>query len=425
MTNKAGKTPASPSGAHRESSMPRAPAPRGPDNQTIQALFRRGVVHAKLEVGDIDDPEEHAADRMADRVMRSADGACCTACAGGGSCEEEAVRRAPEGSGGASASVSAGASVRAGLAGGGAPLPKHVRGFFEPRFGRDLGDVRLHTDAAAAASARALGARAYALGPNIAFAVGRYQPDSTAGRHLLAHELAHVVQGGRTPPLRRQTEGEDHIAQFRTQLAADHEQAAIAAARAMTPDETARVLANPSLRMRVRPDRAARLGCLVGPRAHQLQRSFEIFSAASCGQTLPRTRKRPSRFRTFCLFIIGGNCCAKDFYSPKADIHVNASARSENNRSCLRLIFGQEPKPCVIEACSRRGLCEQTLRLNARSRYDELAKALRRQPDVLRQRCEQLLLPGFAPGNKPFPYASRPIIRGGIHQDIAFSIHQA
>jgi outer membrane protein OmpA-like peptidoglycan-associated protein len=64
----------------------------------------------------------------------------------------------------------------------------------ESAFGRDFSHVRVHTDAPAAASARALRARAFTLGSDIAFAAGRYAPSTPAGRSLIAHELAHVVQ---------------------------------------------------------------------------------------------------------------------------------------------------------------------------------------------------------------------------------------
>ncbi len=62
------------------------------------------------------------------------------------------------------------------------------------RAGHDFGRVRIHTDAQAAASARAVGALAYTVGEHIVFGEGQYQQDSAAGRRLLAHELAHTVQ---------------------------------------------------------------------------------------------------------------------------------------------------------------------------------------------------------------------------------------
>lgn len=76
----------------------------------------------------------------------------------------------------------------------GEPLAKAERDFFEPRFGRGFGGVRLHTGAEAAESARSLGARAYTVGQDIVFAGGEYAPHTAPGRRLLAHELAHTVQ---------------------------------------------------------------------------------------------------------------------------------------------------------------------------------------------------------------------------------------
>jgi hypothetical protein len=78
--------------------------------------------------------------------------------------------------------------------GDGQPLPAATRAFFEPRFGWDFGGVRVHTGSAAAAAARNLRASAFTTGSDIVFAAGAYAPATTAGRSLLAHELAHVVQ---------------------------------------------------------------------------------------------------------------------------------------------------------------------------------------------------------------------------------------
>ncbi len=72
----------------------------------------------------------------------------------------------------------------------------------ESRFGHDFSRVRIHTDDRAAASARAVSANAYTVGDQIAFAAGRYSPESPSGRRLIAHELAHVrQQAGRSPNL--------------------------------------------------------------------------------------------------------------------------------------------------------------------------------------------------------------------------------
>jgi hypothetical protein len=61
-------------------------------------------------------------------------------------------------------------------------------------YGQPLGDVRVHHDDHAAALSRAVSARAFTVGSDIFFGAGEYQPDSSGGRELLAHELAHVVQ---------------------------------------------------------------------------------------------------------------------------------------------------------------------------------------------------------------------------------------
>lgn len=82
------------------------------------------------------------------------------------------------------------------LRGAGMPLPQETRDFFEPRFGQDFRQVRVHTGAAAAETASSINARAYTIGQDIVFGPQHYDPTSHAGRLLLAHELTHVVQQG-------------------------------------------------------------------------------------------------------------------------------------------------------------------------------------------------------------------------------------
>ncbi|VVB95211.1 Uncharacterised protein [uncultured archaeon] len=76
----------------------------------------------------------------------------------------------------------------------GEPLDSGTRAFMEPRFGHDFSKVRVHTDAKAAESARAVNAMAYTVGQNVVFGANLYVPGSTEGQRLLAHELTHVVQ---------------------------------------------------------------------------------------------------------------------------------------------------------------------------------------------------------------------------------------
>lgn len=74
------------------------------------------------------------------------------------------------------------------------PMDAASRTFMESRFGQDFSQVRIHTDAEANESAHSLNALAYTVGHDVVFAAGQYAPDTSAGRHLLAHELTHVLQ---------------------------------------------------------------------------------------------------------------------------------------------------------------------------------------------------------------------------------------
>lgn len=78
--------------------------------------------------------------------------------------------------------------------GGGAPLGDGVRADMETRLGSDFSDVRVHTDGKAHESATSVNAQAYTVGSDIVFQSGSYDPGSSAGQHMLAHELTHVVQ---------------------------------------------------------------------------------------------------------------------------------------------------------------------------------------------------------------------------------------
>ena len=78
--------------------------------------------------------------------------------------------------------------------GGGAPLDDATRGDMEARFGQDFGDVRVHTDAKASASAESVGANAYTVGSDIVFRGGHFDAGTPTGQRTLAHELSHVVQ---------------------------------------------------------------------------------------------------------------------------------------------------------------------------------------------------------------------------------------
>jgi hypothetical protein len=103
------------------------------------------------------------------------------------------------------------------MRGGGQPLDQNARAYFEPRFGIDFSNVRIHTNNEASETARSINARAYTVGNNIVFKNGNYVPESEAGKKLLAHELAHVIQQkGENRNIIRRWDGEYHELMTRT-----------------------------------------------------------------------------------------------------------------------------------------------------------------------------------------------------------------
>lgn len=207
-------------------------------NAAVGLLINRLRLLPKLTVNRPGDRYEQEADRVANQVMRRPDPhgvapgpvigsrgltalqRCGCGGEGGGGGEPCAAcrQRETEGQDGGGSSLhrseagpapvdTAPPIVHDVLRSPGKPLDGATRSFMEPRFGRDLGDVRIHTGAQAATSARAVHARAYTVGRDVVFAAGRYQPETEGGRWLLAHELAHVVQqAGPAPALRRYDE---------------------------------------------------------------------------------------------------------------------------------------------------------------------------------------------------------------------------
>ncbi|MES0491949.1 MAG: DUF4157 domain-containing protein, partial [Leptospirales bacterium] len=78
--------------------------------------------------------------------------------------------------------------------GGGRSLSSGERSYYEPRFGRSFGGVKIHTDSKAAQLSRSVNARAFTVGSEVFFGAGEYSPETTKGKKLMAHELTHTVQ---------------------------------------------------------------------------------------------------------------------------------------------------------------------------------------------------------------------------------------
>ena len=192
---------------HSTEAAPKAgPQPAAPAQSTLaQRLGNAGllrILQAKLAVGDSQDHFEQEADRVADQVMRMPDMA-----AGSGpahaSTRTTAVQRAADATSALPVVDTALEAAVAALDGRGGPLSPEIRSFMEPRFGADLGDVRIHTDAHAHDLARSVNARAFAVGRNVVFGAGYYAPQTDSGRRLIAHELTHTLQQGAATRLAR------------------------------------------------------------------------------------------------------------------------------------------------------------------------------------------------------------------------------
>lgn len=163
----------------------------GPDEPCPDCAGGPGV-QAQLTVSVPGDPAEVEAERVADHVMHRASPVGAIAGGEGGGM----VLSASAGAAGGPA-----APFQVPPRSTGRPLHDDTRRFFESRFQRGFGAVRIHDDRAAADSARQIRARAYTHGDQIVFAQGQYAPDRAGGQRLLAHELTHVVQQRADAPL--------------------------------------------------------------------------------------------------------------------------------------------------------------------------------------------------------------------------------
>ncbi len=150
-------------------------------------------IQAKLGIRQPGDAYEWKADRMAEAVVRIPEqaGHCVPGCS-------PSLQRLASDS---PAADYVPADLEEVLNSPGKPLDGTIRAFMESRFGYDFGHVRVHADAQAGASAQALNARAYTVGCHVVFGTGQFSPDTTDGKKLIAHELAHTIQQsrGQTP----------------------------------------------------------------------------------------------------------------------------------------------------------------------------------------------------------------------------------
>ena len=160
----------------------------------INAPSQQTIVQPKLELTTPGDSYEREADRMADFVMRKAYSGLPTEMPSTSSVLPPLIsRRASSSTSGVAVDSATESGIHASR-GGGHPMPTALRSQMESGFETDFSRVRLHTGSAAEAMSNDLSAKAFTYGNDIYFNRGQYSPDTTAGQHLIAHELTHVVQ---------------------------------------------------------------------------------------------------------------------------------------------------------------------------------------------------------------------------------------
>jgi hypothetical protein len=190
-------------------------------NQAVQRMLAQRQIQTKLEVGAADDVYEQEANRVASDVMRMSDPALeeeelqmqriqreglpeeeelqMQRIQREGLPEEEELQMQRIQRSSATEVPEVTTDVESTIErsrGGGQAMPDTAQEFFGARMGQDFSGVNIHTGAEADTLNRQLEARAFTTGSDIYFRDGEYNPESSAGKELLAHELTHVVQQG-------------------------------------------------------------------------------------------------------------------------------------------------------------------------------------------------------------------------------------
>lgn len=248
------------------------------------------------------------------------------------------------------------AIVEQALRSGGEALPDEVREQFESSFGHSFSQVRIHTGGLAAQSARAVGARAFTVGSDIVFNHSEFQPDNPSGRHLLAHELTHVVQQSALPA----HAGALKIGQPDSGFEREADRVADRVSHAPAPlSSTAGSLSNGLPRVSIggisaAPAAVQRVGECAG----------RTFRAGNCTGTPCRSAtNRPGT----CRWMGGNGCLCIEQYNPGPSVPVPAPApapnRDEESTARSRLPAWVVPLLSVaaliaVGACFATGVCE-------------------------------------------------------------------
>ncbi len=220
-------------------------------NQAVQRLMADAGIQAKMTVGAADDAYEREADAVANQVISASAQAPVQRAALGeeeeeplqmmriqragpeeeelqmrrdsiqrqASPEEEELQMSRASIQRAGGDLSGSFDVESGIEqqiqksqGSGQALPDTATSQFAQTMGHDFSGVNIHTDSSADTLNRSLGARAFTTGSDIYFRSGEYNPGSSDGQRLLAHELTHVVQQTGGSPVQTRRKKDDDCA---------------------------------------------------------------------------------------------------------------------------------------------------------------------------------------------------------------------
>jgi hypothetical protein len=172
----------------------------------------RNLLQAKLTIGQPNDPYEQEADQMAAQVvqrmnrLKSASEPQPVQRQELSEEDKETLQRKPTAQAPNAVSADLESQIQ-GAKGGGQSLGDSIRQPMEQAFGADFSGVKVHTDAQSDQLNRSIQAKAFTTGQDVFFRQGAYDPGSSNGQELLAHELTHVVQqnGRQVAPIQRRS----------------------------------------------------------------------------------------------------------------------------------------------------------------------------------------------------------------------------
>src|SRR5262245_32964708 len=154
-------------------------------NLATQRMLASGMLQRKLSISQPNDAYEEEAEGVARQVVTSA------------IAPQLRLHRLAADEGSPDRHMHSGADLAQRIEdsrGNGQPLPAGTRSPLEAALGHDFRAVRVHTDSAADSLSRALDAQAFTTGAEIFFRSGAYDPHTSFGKEILAHELTHVMQ---------------------------------------------------------------------------------------------------------------------------------------------------------------------------------------------------------------------------------------